>query len=144
MSAWIWLLVAAGFAVAEVASTAFFALFAALGALCAAVAAGVGGGLVAQSTVFAATAVAGVVVARRPLLRWVNPRNRRVLRSGFAGLVGEQGTVVARVEGSHTPGAVHVRGEDWPAITFDPVAYEPGQTVQVVDTDRTRLVVTAP
>lgn len=143
MSAWLWLLVAVGFGIVEVTNLALFALFAAVGAVAAAVASGAGGGPLAQTVVFAAVSVGGVALVRRPVVRALGPRRGRALRSGVAGLVGQHGTVVSRVAGDKVPGAVHVRGEDWPAISYDDRAYEPGELVEVLDIESTRLVVTA-
>jgi len=143
MSPWIWLLLALVFAIVEVTNLAFFAGFASLGALAAAVAAAAGGGLPAEVAVFGVVSVGGVAVLRRPLMRALGPGHTRALRSGVSGLVGLEGTVVSRVEGTTSPGSVHVRGEDWPAISYDDLPCEPGQTVAILDIDRTRLVVTA-
>jgi membrane protein implicated in regulation of membrane protease activity len=142
MSAWIWLLLAVVFAVVEITNLAFFALFAVAGALAAALTAGVGGGIVAQTVVFAGTSIGGVVVLRRPLMNALGTRRAPALRSGVSGLVGLNGTVVTRVDGLDHPGAVHVRGEDWAAVTYDDHPYEPGEVVHILDVERTRLVVT--
>jgi membrane protein implicated in regulation of membrane protease activity len=142
MSGWVWLIIAAVFVVVEITNLALFALFLAVGALAAALGAVAGGNIVAQALVFAVTSVGGVVVARRPLLRAVHGSRTPPLRSGVSALIGQRATVVRAVHGADHPGTVHVRGEDWPAISFDDVAYQPGQVVQVVDIDRTRLVVT--
>ncbi len=141
MSAWIWLVIALGFALVEITNMAFFAAFAALGAAAGAAVSAGGGDLLFQILVFAGVSVGGAAVLRRPLVRALGPHGRE-LKSGVAGLVGEHGTVVTRVEGQHQPGAVHVRGEDWPAITYDDHPYEPGQTVQVLEIEKTKLVVT--
>ena len=46
-----------------------------------------------------------------------------------------------QVRGPHSPGTVHARGEDWPAISYEESPLEPGEVVVVVELDRTRLVV---
>jgi membrane protein implicated in regulation of membrane protease activity len=143
VSAWIWLLLALVFAVVEVTNLAFFAVFAVVGALAAALTSALGAGALAQGIVFAGTSVGGVVVVRRPLLNALGTRRTPSLRSGVAGLVGLNATVVKRVEGLDNPGCVHVRGEDWAAISYDDTPYEPGQTVHVLEVDHTRLVVTS-
>jgi membrane protein implicated in regulation of membrane protease activity len=143
VSAWIWLLVALGFILIEITNLAFFALFAALASVAAAVASGVGGGLLTQVVVFVAVAVGGVVVLRRPLVAAFGHRRGATFRSGVAALVGERATVVDRVVGCDAGGRVHARGEDWSAITYDDRPHEPGEVVEVVEIDKTRLVVTA-
>jgi membrane protein implicated in regulation of membrane protease activity len=50
---------------------------------------------------------------------------------------------VDHVDRTEVPGRVHARGEDWPAITYDDRPCEPGQVVEVIDIEKTRLVVTA-
>lgn len=143
MNGWIWLLIGLVFAVVEVVNLAFFAVFAALGAFGAAIAAAAGASTTVQIVVFAAVSVGGVAVARRPIVHALGPRRGLALRSGVSGLVGQRGTVVKPVTGTDTPGCVHVRGEDWPAITYDPDAIGVGQTVEVLDVESTKLVVTA-
>jgi membrane protein implicated in regulation of membrane protease activity len=143
MSAWVWLLVAVIFVIIEITNLAFFALFAAAGALAATVVSGLGGPPVIQVVVFAAVAVGGVLLLRRPLLNTFGHRRAGALKSGVAALVGQTATVVDRVDKAEVAGRVHARGEDWPAITYDDQPCEPGQVVEVIDIDKTRLVVTA-
>lgn len=141
MSAWIWLLIALVLAVVEVTNLAIFAVFAAVGALAGALASALGADAAVQIALFAGVSVGGVALVRRPIVRALG--RGRVLRSGVAGLVGQHGTVVAEVSGTTAPGSVHVRGEDWPAVTYDHAVLEVGQPVEVLDVDSTRLVVTA-
>jgi membrane protein implicated in regulation of membrane protease activity len=143
MSGWFWLIAALVFVVIEITNLAFFALFAAAGALAAAVASAVGGPALLQVVVFAVVAIGGVLALRRPLLTAFGHRRGGALKSGVAALVGQQATVVDRVERSDVAGRVHARGEDWPAITYDDQPCEPGQVVEVIDIEKTRLVVTA-
>ena len=143
MSAWFWILAAVVFVVIEITNMAFFALFAAAGALAAAVASAVGGPALLQVIVFAVVALGGVLALRRPLLTTFGHRRGGALKSGVAALVGQQATVVDRVDRSDVAGRVHARGEDWPAITYDDRPCEPGQVVEVIDIEKTKLVVTA-
>ena len=140
MSAWFWILAAVIFIVIEITNLAFFALFAAAGALAASVVSAVGGPAALQVIVFAVVALGGLVVLRRPLLNTFGHRRAGALKSGVAALVGQQATVVDRVDRVEVAGRVHARGEDWPAITYDDT---PGQVVEVIDIEKTRLVVTA-
>jgi membrane protein implicated in regulation of membrane protease activity len=143
VSAWLWVLAAVVFVVIEVTNMAFFALFAAVGAVAAAVVSAAGGPPVLQVIVFAVAAIGGLVALRRPLLTAFGHRRAGALKSGVAALVGQQATVVDRVDRAEAAGLVHARGEDWPAITYDDQPCEPGQVVEVIDIDKTRLVVTA-
>jgi membrane protein implicated in regulation of membrane protease activity len=146
MSAWFWLLAAVVFVVIEITNLAFFALFAAAGALAAAIVSAAGGPAVLQVVIFAVVALGGLIVLRRPLLSAFGHRRRGALKSGVAALVGQHATVVDRVDRvdrTEVAGRVHARGEDWPAITYDEQPCEPGQVVEVIDIEKTRLVVTA-
>ena len=146
MSAWLWLLAAVVFVVIEVTNLAFFALFVAAGALAAAVVSAVGGPALLQVVIFAVVALGGLIVLRRPLLAAFGHRRHGALKSGVAALVGQHATVVDRVDRvdrTDVAGRVHARGEDWPAITYDDQPCEPGQVVEVIDIEKTRLVVTA-
>jgi len=143
MSAWFWLLAAVVFVVIEVTNLAFFALFAAIGAVAAAVVSAAGGPAALQVVVFAVAALGGLFVLRRPLLSAFGHRRAGALKSGVAALVGQQATVVDRIDNADVAGRVHARGEDWPAITYDDQPCEPGQVVEVIDIEKTRLVVTA-
>jgi membrane protein implicated in regulation of membrane protease activity len=141
VSYWVWLIIAAVFAIVEIRSLAFYALFAAAGALGAALAAAFTGSPVIQVIVFALVSLLGVTMLRRFLKAFANGRGRPALVSGAAGLVGQHATVVRQVAGPHHPGMVHARGEDWPAISYEDTTIEPGSVVVVVELDRTRLVV---
>jgi membrane protein implicated in regulation of membrane protease activity len=141
MSYWVWLIIAAAFAIIEVRSLAFYALFAAAGAAVAAVAAAVTGSIGIQVAVFAVVSLAGVTTLRRLVTGVLGDHGRPALVSGAAGMVGQHATVVRQVKGPHHPGTVHARGEDWPAISYEDEPLEPGDVVVVVELDRTRLVV---
>jgi membrane protein implicated in regulation of membrane protease activity len=143
MSAWLWILAAVVFIVIEVTNLAFFALFVAAGAAAAAVVSAAGGPAILQLIVFAVVAVGGLLALRRPLLTAFGHRRAGALKSGVAALVGQKATVVDRVDRTEMPGRVHARGEDWPAITYDDEPCEPGQVVEVIDIEKTRLVITA-
>jgi membrane protein implicated in regulation of membrane protease activity len=140
---WVWLIIAGVFAIIEVRSLAFYALFAAIGAAAASLASAVSGSgaIGVQVAVFAAVSLLGVVFVRRLVTGVLSSGNRPALVSGAAGLVGQHGTVVRQVRGPHSPGTVHARGEDWPAISYEESPLEPGEVVVVVELDRTRLVV---
>jgi inner membrane protein len=141
MSYWVWLIIAAVFAVIEVRSLAFYALFAAVGAAAAALVAALTGLIGIQIAVFAGVSLAGVFFLRRLFTSALSDRHRPGLVSGAAGMVGLHATVVRQVSGPHHPGTVHARGEDWPAVSFEDEPLEPGEVVLIVELDKTRLVV---
>lgn len=142
MSGWVWLVLGVLFGAIEVAHRAFYFVFLAAGALAAAFAAALGGPWAVDLAVFAGVSIGGVGFARRFLVRALG-LERPALVSGARGLIGQTGTVTQCVHGPHRPGSVHVRGEDWPAISYDDEEFDPGQVVLVVDLERTRLVVTS-
>jgi membrane protein implicated in regulation of membrane protease activity len=141
MTYWVWLIIAGVFAIIEVRSLAFYALFAAIGAAAASLTAALTGVIGIQVAVFAFVSLAGVTVLRRLVKGALSDTRRPALVSGAAGMVGLHATVVRQVNGPHHPGTVHARGEDWPAISYEDGSLEPGEVVLVVELDRTRLVV---
>lgn len=114
-----------------------FGMFA-VGAVAAAVVAGLGGGLVAQVVVFALVSTALVLVVR-PLARR-SQQSRLEHRTGIDALKGRQAVVLERVDGSG--GRIKLAGEIWSARALDDgTSYEPGQQVDVVEIDGATAVV---
>nr|WP_155073147.1 NfeD family protein [Streptomyces taklimakanensis] len=114
-----------------------FGMFA-VGAVAAAVVAGLGGGVAAQVVVFALVSVALVLVVR-PVARR-SQRQRVEHRTGVDALKGRQAVVLERVDGDG--GRIKLAGEIWSARALDTDAsYEPGQQVDVVEIDGATAVV---
>ncbi len=64
--------------------------------------------------------------------------------SGVQGMIGDTALVTKAIEGSHHPGWIRARGEEWQAIPLDPEATIPvGTSVVVADVERGLLVVYA-
>lgn len=62
--------------------------------------------------------------------------------SGVQGMVGETAVVTKTIQGSHHPGRIRSRGEEWLAIPLDPSQQiETGTPVVVADIERGLLVV---
>ncbi len=62
--------------------------------------------------------------------------------SGVQGMVGETAVVTKAIDGSHHPGRIRARGEEWLAIPLDPnQRIETGTSVVVADIERGLLVV---
>jgi membrane protein implicated in regulation of membrane protease activity len=62
--------------------------------------------------------------------------------NGVSGMVGETAVVTKPVSGSHQPGSVLARGEQWFAVSLYPGTTLPeGTTVVVADVERGLLVV---
>jgi len=64
------------------------------------------------------------------------------VQSGVPGMIGETALVTREIKGSHHPGSIRARGEEWLAIPLDPEATIPvGTDVVVADIERGLLVV---
>lgn len=142
----IWIVVALVFAVAEVATTAFFAAFLAAGAVAAAAVAFAGEGTLAQVIAFGAVSLLGIIVARPWLRRRFNSPRPVDTVSGGISMIGEVATVVETVVGRKRPGPrgnghVRILGEDWPAASSDDSVLSPGTLVQIVGIEGSTLVV---
>ena len=67
---------------------------------------------------------------------------RAEVLNGVQGMVGDTALVTKQIRGSHHPGSVRARGEEWLAIPLDPQdTIEPGSSVVVADVERGLLVV---
>jgi membrane protein implicated in regulation of membrane protease activity len=132
MPAWaLWVLLAVGFAVAELFTPGLFvAGLLVLPALAAAIAAGLGAGGVVQLVVFIVGSLATILILR-PLARR-SVRMPPQLRTGTAALVGANGTVLERVD--RDGGRVKIGGEEWSARAFlDDQVIEAGEHVEIVE-----------
>ena len=138
-----WILVALAFAVGEVLTTAFFALFLTIAAIGAAAAAALGLDLLVQAILFAALSVLGILVARPPLMAWAQRRyhGAPIVLSGAQEMIGRTGLVTDSIKGAHQAGHVKIMGERWPAITADGSPVKEGAEVRVVEIRDATLVV---
>jgi len=131
MPAWvIWLIVAAAFAVGEVATLGLVLGFVAVGAVLAAAVALVGGGLALQLVALLVGAIALLALVRPVAARHLHPPH--AIRTGAAALVGARAVVLERVD-AHD-GRVKINGEVWSARAYDEnQVIEPGATVEVFE-----------
>ncbi|MET8980328.1 NfeD family protein [Streptomyces sp. NPDC004539] len=139
IDAWVWWLVGAAALGIPLVITAMpeFGMFA-VGAVAAAVVAGLGLGAVSQVLVFVVVSVALVAVVRPIANR--HSRQRPGLTTGIDALKGRQAVVLERVDGSG--GRIKLAGEIWSARSLDSDrAYEPGQEVDVVDIEGATAIV---
>lgn len=139
MDDWLWWLIAAVGLGIPLVVTAMpeFGMFA-VGAVAAAIAAGLGLGITAQVLIFVIVSVAGIAVVR-PLAN--RSRAQRLeLRSGIDALKGRQAVVLERVDGHG--GRIKLNGEVWSARALDTGrAFEPGESVDVVEIEGATAVV---
>jgi membrane protein implicated in regulation of membrane protease activity len=131
MDAWLlWLIAAVILGVGEILTTAFLLVPFAIGALLAAVVAGLDGGAFLQWVVFLAGSSASLL-ALRPVAR-SHKRMPPQIRTGTAALVGKSATVTERV--TVDGGCVRLDGETWTARPYDEDdVIEPGVRVSVVE-----------
>ncbi|WP_037604947.1 NfeD family protein [Streptacidiphilus rugosus] len=139
VESWAWWLAAAVLLCIPVMHTALieFVMFG-IGAGAAALAAGLGGGVVLQFVVFLATTVA--------LLLFVRPIARRQLRAGpgvrhgIDALRGAEAVVLERVD--EHDGRIKLKGEVWSARSLAVgQVFEPGERVSVAEIDGATAVV---
>jgi membrane protein implicated in regulation of membrane protease activity len=115
---WFWVIVAVLFAIVEVMTVAFFAVFISLGALAAALVSLLGFGLLVQTIVLGVIGVVGIFAARPFLIERLHIGQRR-LQSGAESMVGQRTILTEPILASGQPGHVKIAGELWPAITED-------------------------
>lgn len=139
MDDWLWWLIAAVGLGIPLVVTAMpeFGMFA-VGAVAAAVAAGLGLGITPQVLIFVIVSVAGIAVVR-PLANRSRAQ-RPELRSGIDALKGRQAVVLERVDGQG--GRIKLNGEVWSARALDSGRhFDPGESVDVVEIEGATAVV---
>jgi len=139
---WFWVIVAVAFAVVEVMTVAFFAVFITIGALGAAVVSLLGFNLLVQAIVLGLLGVAGILIARPYLVDRLHI-GRPALRSGADSMVGQQAVLLEPILGVGQPGHVKIAGELWPALTDDGTAVPVNTLVVVTALRSTTLIVRA-
>ncbi|MFG2836950.1 NfeD family protein [Streptomyces zaomyceticus] len=134
----VWLLAAAALGGAEFLTlTLVFGLLAGA-ALVAAVAAGVGIGLLGQLVAFGVTAVAGLLIVRPVALRQM--AQAPLAREGSDALIGRRAEVMQEV--TATRGLIKVSGEEWSARALDESLVIPvGALVDVMEIEGATAVV---
>jgi len=139
---WFWVIVAVAFAIVEVMTVAFFAVFITIGALGAAVVSLLGFNLLVQAIVLGLLGVAGILIARPYLVDRLHI-GRPALRSGADSMVGQQAVLLEPILGVGQPGHVKIAGELWPALTDDGTAVPVNTLVVVTALRSTTLIVRA-
>jgi membrane protein implicated in regulation of membrane protease activity len=140
IDAWVWWLIGAAALGIGLVITAMPELgMLAVGAVAAAVVAGVfGGGAVVQVVAFVVISTALIAVVRPIASR--HRAQRPQLATGIEALKGKQAVVLERVDASG--GRIKLAGEIWSARSLDTErAYEVGQEVDVVDIEGATAIV---
>ena len=137
---WVWLAVAVGGVVGEIATAGtFFLLPFGIGAAVACALAFASLALGFQWLAFVLVSLAAVM-ATRPLARRLD-RADSGEGVGASRWVGQTGMVLREIPSSHEAGIVRIGGEDWRAQSRDGVRVPAGSKVLVVEVTGTRLVV---
>ncbi|OQD54469.1 hypothetical protein BM536_021070 [Streptomyces phaeoluteigriseus] len=139
IDAWVWWLVGAAALGIPLVVTAMpeFGMFA-VGAVAAAITAGLGFDVVAQVLVFVAVSVALLAVVRPIAAR--HSAQRPQFASGVDALKGKQAVVLERVDGKG--GRIKLAGEVWSARALDTDrVYDVGQEVDVVDIEGATAII---
>jgi membrane protein implicated in regulation of membrane protease activity len=125
----LWLIAAVLLAIGELLTPGLFFLGpVALAAVGAAIAAGVGGGIVLQLIVFIAVSLLSLAFLRPIARRHIHMP--ALTRTGTAALVGKKAVVLQRVDANG--GRVRIGGEEWSARAFfEGQTLEPGARVEV-------------
>jgi len=137
-----WLLVALAFLFAELATPGlFFFVSFAFGALFAALLAFVGYSFIAQCTAGLMVAIASFFFIRRHLVRTkFSEVSYEPSETNIDALVGMVGVVTEAIR-PHHKGRVKIGGEEWPALTQEGVALEPGSVVKVLKVTGNSVIV---
>lgn len=133
----IWLIVAAGLAVAETLSLDLVLLMCAGGAGAGAITAALGGPLAAQIIVAIVVTAALLGVVRPVAKRHLLPAHPAI--TGTDALVGEEAVVLSRTD--RRDGRIRLKGGEWSARTLDDEPVSAGTVVRVVEIDGATAVV---
>jgi membrane protein implicated in regulation of membrane protease activity len=139
---WFWVIVAIVFAIVEVMTVAFFAVFITIGALGAAIVSLLGFNPLVQAIVLGVIGVAGILIARPFLVERLHIGRGR-LRSGAESMVGQQAVLLEPILGVGQPGHLKIAGELWPALTDDGSAVPVNTLVVITALRSTTLIVRA-
>jgi membrane protein implicated in regulation of membrane protease activity len=141
---WIaWLVAGLLLLAVEAHTTAFYALFIAMGAFAGAVVSGIGLPIWLAAIAFAVVAAGGTAIIR-PALKdsWDRHQGPRLALPGSSdSLVGQRALTVDEVGDEHHPGHAKLAGERWLAVTEEPGGVRPDTSVMVVEVRGTTLVV---
>lgn len=136
----IWLVIAIGLAILEVATAGFGVICFAIGACFSALVAGLGGNLTWQIVIFAAVSLLTFVFLRPVVMRFLEKRSKDV-RTNADALVGRKGIVSERIDEKQHTGRVAIDGDDWKAVAEDGGVIEKGTRVEIVKLDSIILIV---
>lgn len=135
---WVWMVVAAVFAVGEIFTAGFFLLWFAIGAAVAGILTLLGFGMGWQLATFAIVSGALFVASRRFAERWTQKQPSGVGADRF---IGKTGVVLAQIDNLKATGRIRVERDEWRAESETGEVITPGTVVTVVRVEGTRMVV---
>ena len=131
----IWLLVAIILVILEIMTAGFGVICFAIGAVLAALAAGLGVDSIAwQIVIFAVVSLLTFIFLRPVVLRFLDKKSKDVKTNADA-IIGRKGVVSERIDASQHTGRVAIDGDDWKAVSEDGSVIEKGTYVEIVKLD---------
>ena len=136
---YIWLLIAVGMAIMELATTGLVTIWFAFGALVSCIAAALGASLPVQIVLFVIVSTV-VIIAVRPLAnKYINSR---IKKTNIDALVGRKLIAKTDIDNIHGLGKVDMDGSTWLALSSDDnVVIRAGEEIEVVKVSGAKLVV---
>ena len=130
----IWLIAAFVLVILEIATAGFGVICFAIGAVFAALAAGIGANLTWQIIIFAVVSLLTFIFLRPVVIRFLERKSKDVKTNADA-LIGRQGIVSERIDAGKHTGRVAIDGDDWKAVSEDGSVIEKGKPVEIVKMD---------
>lgn len=133
-----WVILAVVFIISEIFLPGFFVFFFGVGAIPAAVVAGLGASFATQVAVFVVSSTIGLLFARKIALRLTQGSPDSI---GADRMLGKAGMVTEDLDPDSPKGKVRVDRDVWIAETEDGSALPAGEKVSVVRVEGARLIV---
>ena len=130
----IWLIAAFVLVILEIATAGFGVICFAIGAVFAALAAGIGTNLTWQIIIFAVVSLLTFIFLRPVVIRFLERKSKDVNTNADA-LIGRHGIVSERIDSEKHTGRVAIDGDDWKAVSEDGSVIEKGKPVEIVKMD---------
>jgi membrane protein implicated in regulation of membrane protease activity len=137
----VWLVIAALFAVVEVFTVTFIALWFGIGAAGAALVAAFGLGFHFQLLTFAGISTLLTVSTRRIFQRWLEHSTPALPAPGDISLIGKRGVVVTESRGPRSEAELELDGTVWTALPLGGDHLKPGEECEVVRIEGNQLYV---
>lgn len=142
LSAWvIWLIVALFFLILEIFTAGFAVACFSIGAVAAAIMAGLGFDIVWQLIAFSVLTFIAFITVRPLVLKHFYKTDEANRKSNADALIGRVATVTQEINHDKGTGRVAVDGDDWKAVTADGRVVSEGEKVKVKSRDSIILTV---